>query len=60
MLDTNWGTVRFGIVVFCVGLVTAIGAFLVAIDFHPSEQKSKQQESYRLQASPVLLQRTGN
>lgn len=61
ILDTNWGAVRYGIVVFCVGIVTAIGAFLVAIEFRPADERVQQQQerARQLNASPVLLERTG-
>lgn len=59
MLDTNWGAVRYGIVVFCIGIVTAIGVFLVAIEFRPADNRVQQERAGQLNASPVLLERAG-
>ena len=61
LLDTNWGTVRYGILVLGVGLFIGVSAFFVAQDARTDPNLAQERGEIRnggaAPASPILLER---
>lgn len=59
LLNTNWGSVRYGIVILSIAIFMAVSSFLIASDTR-IKGGEEQEQTRQLQASPVLLKRSGN
>jgi len=60
LLNTNWGAVRYGIVVLSIATFLGISSFLIASDTRIQGKEEAGQNRNQMQASPILLKRGGN
>lgn len=60
LLNTNWGAVRYGIVVLSIATFLGISSFLIASDTRIQGEEEGTPNRNQMQASPILLQRGTN